>query len=427
MTAGLAQAKLPTRPTVPELLRRAQAIGALAREAALDTERQRRVSAALIDKMREAQLFRVMQPTRFGGFEYGYEVFVELVSAVAAGDGSTGWVYSLGAVHPWFFACYPEEAQQEVWGGDRDAIAAVSYAPAGKAVAKGDGYRLSGRFGFASGCDNAGWAILGGMLPLKDGPKPGFFLIARSQFSIDDDWFTVGLAGTGSKTLIVEDQFVPAYRTVTFAELLTGNGPGAATNPNPLYRQPMLAVVPHCLVAPALGMARGALEAFKEQATGRLTRGAVAGGNNRMTEFTTVQMRVAEATASIDAAQLMIYRDIEQTLTATAAGKTDLNLRMRNRLTHSFATKLLTQAVDAVFTAGGGGALGLHHPVQRFWRDIHAASSHISLNWDWYRRCTGSMFLGWSPEDSIERANSGRCYSISDGGCPYDTVPDQRL
>jgi alkylation response protein AidB-like acyl-CoA dehydrogenase len=237
------------------------------------------------------------------------------------------------------------------------------------------------------------------MLPLEGGPRPGFFLVPRSQFTIHDDWFTMGLAGTGSKTIVVEDQFVPAYRTVTFAEMLTGNGPGTKTNANPLYRQPMLAVVPHCLVAPALGMARGALEAFKEQASGRTTRGAVAGGNNKMSEFATIQMRVAEATASIDAAQLMIHRDISDTLATVAAGKpAGIELRMRNRLTHSFATKLLVQAVDAVFVAAGGAALGLQHPVQRFWRDIHAASAHISLNWDSVSAMYGQHVFGLEPK-----------------------------
>ena len=394
-----ARAKGPVKPSVDELIDRARTIGALAREHALETEQSRQVSAELIGKMRDAELFRVMQPARFGGFEYGYDVFVDLVAAVSSGDGSTGWVYSLGAVHPWLIACYPEEAQQEVWTKDRDAIAAVSYAPTGKAVPDKDGYRLSGRFSFASGCDNANWAILGGMLPLKEGPRPGFFLVPRSQFTIHDDWFTMGLAGTGSKTIVVEDQFVPACRTVTFAEMLIGNGPGTETNTNPLYRQPMLAVVPHCLVAPALGMARGALEAFKEQAAGRTTRGAVAGGNNKMSEFTTVQMRVAEATASIDAAQLMIHRDISDTLATVTAGKrADVALRMRNRLTHSFATKLLVQAVDAVFIAAGGAALGLQHPVQRFWRDIHAASSHISLNWDSVSAMYGQHVFGLEPK-----------------------------
>ena len=394
-----ARARVPEKPGIEELIERAHVIGVRAREQALETEKQRHVSSELIAKMREAELFRVMQPVRFGGFEYGYDAFVELVATIAAGDGSTGWVYSLGAVHPWLIACYPEEAQQEVWSQDRDAIAAVSYAPTGKAVLEKDGYRLSGRFSFASGVDNANWGILGGILPLKDGPKPGFFLIPRSQFSIHDDWFTMGLAGTGSKTIVVDDQFVPAYRAVSFADMLSGNGPGTGTNPSSLYRQPMLAVVPYCLVAPALGMARGALEAFKDQVAGRATRGAVAGGNNKMSEFITVQMRVAEATASIDAAELMIHRDINDTLAVVDGGKpADVKLRMRNRLTHSFATRLLVQAVDAVFLAAGGSALGLQHPLQRFWRDIHAASAHISLNWDSVSAMYGQHVFGLEPK-----------------------------
>jgi len=394
-----ARARVPEKPGIEELIERALVIGVRAREQALETEKQRHVSSELIAMMRDAELFRVMQPVRFGGFEYGYDAFVELVATIAAGDGSTGWVYSLGAVHPWLIACYPEEAQQEVWSQDRDAIAAVSYAPTGKAVLEKDGYRLSGRFSFASGVDNANWGILGGILPLKDGPKPGFFLIPRSQFSIHDDWFTMGLAGTGSKTIVVDDQFVPAYRAVSFADMLSGNGPGTATNPSSLYRQPMLAVVPYCLVAPALGMARGALEAFKDQVAGRATRGAVAGGNNKMSEFITVQMRVAEATASIDAAELMIHRDIHDTLAVVDGGKpADVKLRMRNRLTHSFATRLLVQAVDAVFLAAGGSALGLQHPLQRFWRDIHAASAHISLNWDSVSAMYGQHVFGLEPK-----------------------------
>ncbi len=102
-------------PSVPELLRRAEEIGVIARERAVEHEKARQISADLVDKMRAAELFRIMQPRRFGGFEYGYDVFVEAVSAVASGDGSTGWVYSLGAVHPWMIACYPEEAQHDFW------------------------------------------------------------------------------------------------------------------------------------------------------------------------------------------------------------------------------------------------------------------------------------------------------------------------
>ena len=170
---------------------------------------------------------------------------------------------------------------------------------------------------------------------------------------------------------------INSFQTIApsaFNEMLTGNGPGTQTNTNPLYRQPMLAVVPHCLVAPALGMARGALEAFNEQAAGRTTRGAVAGGNNKMSEFTTIQMRVAEATASIDAAQLMIHRDISDTLSTVTAGKpADVALRMRNRLTHSFRHQTPGPGGRRCFPRGGrlgarpatsGAAILARHPCR---------------------------------------------------------------
>lgn len=394
-----ATARTATTPSVPELLKRAATIGAIARERAMEFETARQVSADLVERMREFELFRIMQPKRFGGFELGYDVFVEAVSEVASGDGSTGWVYSLGAVHPWMIGCYPDEAQHDFWRDSFDTVAAVSYAPVGKATLERGGYRLSGRWSFASGVDNASWGIMGGIIPLADGPKPGFFLVPRSDFSIHDDWNPMGLAATGSKTMVVDDAFIPAHRVVTFADMLTGNGPGVAANGNPIYRQPMLAVVPHCLVSPALGMARGALKAFIEQVGNRATRGAVAGGNNRMSEFPTVQLRVAEATASIDAAQLMIHRDLQETSDTVHAGKpVGLDMRLRNRLTHTFATKLCVQAVDAIFVAMGGSALGLQHPVQRFWRDIHAASSHISLNWDAVGTMYGQYAFGLEPK-----------------------------
>jgi alkylation response protein AidB-like acyl-CoA dehydrogenase len=386
-------------PSVAELLERAARIGAVARERAQETETARHVSADLVDMMRDAGLIRIMQPRAYGGFEYGYDVFVEAVAAVASGDGSTGWVYSLAAVHPWLVACYPKQAQDDFWSQNRNAIAAVSYAPTGNVVPADGGYRASGRWSFASGCDNADWGILAGIVPFDGGAKPAFLLVPKSDYKIHDDWHVMGLAGTGSKTIVIEDAFVPAYRMVTFADMLTGNGPGTQTNTNPLYRQPMLAVVPHCLVSPALGMARGALQAFKDQVSTRTTRGAVAGGNNRMSDFSTVQMRVAEATASIDAATLMIHRDLRETFETVSRGdKVDVDMRLRNRLTHTFATKLLTQAVDACALALGGSALGLHHPVQRFWRDIHAASSHISLNWDAVSAMYGQHTFGLEPK-----------------------------
>ena len=194
-------------PEVSVLIERAREIGRMARECAQETERNRQVSSDLVQTMREADLFRIMQPKAYGGYEYGYEVFVEAVAAIAAGDGSTGWVFSLGAVHQWLIGVFPKEAQQEVWGEDSNAISAVSYAPTGKSEVVDGGYRISGRWSFASGIDNAQWAILGGFIPHEGGVKPGFFLVPRADYTIDDDWNPMGLAGTGSKTVVIEQAF----------------------------------------------------------------------------------------------------------------------------------------------------------------------------------------------------------------------------
>jgi alkylation response protein AidB-like acyl-CoA dehydrogenase len=387
------------RPEVAELMARARAIAELARERAQQTEADRRVGEDMIERMRQADLFRVMQPQAYGGFEYGFDVFFELVAAIARGCGSTGWVYGLLASHQWLITCFPRAAQDEVWQ-DRSALAAGTYAPVGQAVAADGGYRLTGTGSFCSGCDSAQWQLLGGMIPQPDGAaKPGFFLMPTADCGIDDNWRTMGLAGTGSKNIVVRDVLVPAHRTVAFAELADATAPGMRGNPNPLYRQSFLAVLPITIVSPVLGMAEGALADFLAMAGVRTTRGAVAGDNRRMAELTTVQLRAAEASALIDAARLLMTRDLAQALaTATRGEAIGIDVRLRNRRDQAFCVRLLVQAIDALFLAAGGQGLFLEQPLQRAWRDAHAAASHISLNWD----STGSMYgqhlLGLEPK-----------------------------
>jgi len=390
---------LPDQPAIAELLDRARAVAVLARERAQQTEAERRVSEDIIAHMRQADLFRVMQPRAYGGFEYGFEVFAEIEAILASGCGSTGWVYGLLASHQWLIACFAPEAQDEVWQ-DRSALAAGTYAPVAKAVAVEGGYSVTGAGSFCSGCDNAQWQFLGGMVPQDEGPpQPGFFLLRTKDITIDDNWRTMGLAGTGSKSIVADNVLVPRHRALAFAELASAGAPGMRAHANPLYKQSFLAVLPITIVAPVLGMAEGALASFLDMAQVRTTRGAVAGGNRRMAELTTIQMRVAEAAACIDAARLMMFRDLAEAFAVTVRGEPiSMDMRLRNRRDQAFCVRLLIQAIDALFLAAGGQGLFLDHPLQRFWRDAHAAGSHISLNWD----STGSMFgqylLGLEPK-----------------------------
>jgi alkylation response protein AidB-like acyl-CoA dehydrogenase len=389
------------KPEVSDLMTRARAITEIVRARAQETEDNRRVADDVIERMREAELFRVLQPAAYGGFEYGFDVFADLVATIGRGCGSSGWVYGLGAVHQWFAACFPQPAQEEFWA-DPGAIAAGSYAPVGKTVAVDGGYRTTGSWSFASGCDNAQWYLLATMLPPageSEAAKPAFLLVPRGEARIDDNWHTMGLAGTGSKNIVADDLFVPAHRTLAIADLAAGTCPGTLINTSPLYRQSFLSVVPVTLIAPVLGMAEGALADFVDMVRVRTTRGAVAGGNRRMAEFATIQSRVAEATGCIDAARLMLFRDIAETFaTAVRSEPTPLDMRLRNRLTHTFSTRLLVQAVDALFLASGGQGIFLEKPLQRAWRDAHAAASHISLNWDAVSTMYGQYTLGLEPK-----------------------------
>ena len=388
----------PTRPEPAELLSRAHEIAAVVRACAQQTELDRRVSEAVVARMREAGLFRVMQPQAFGGYEYGFEVFEPLVAAIASGCGSSGWVYGLLASHQWLVACYPQQAQDEYWA-DQNTLSAGSYAPVGQGVAVEGGYRVSGKWGFCSGCDNSQWLHLGAMIPDGAGAKAGFILVPTADCIIDDNWRTMGLSGTGSKNIIAKDVFVPMHRTVAFADLAIGRAPGAQVHPNPIFRQSFLSVLPATIVAPVLGMAEGALESFLDMVKVRVTRGAVAGGNRRMAEFATVHQRAAEATACIDAAKLLMHRDLSEAYDAAIRDDAaNIDLRLRNRRDQAFCVKLLIQAIDALFLAAGGQGLFLDHPLQRAWRDAHAAASHISLNWDSAGTMYGQHVLGLEPK-----------------------------
>jgi alkylation response protein AidB-like acyl-CoA dehydrogenase len=286
----------PLKPEVPELLSRARAIAEIVRARAQETEASRCIAEDVIARMREAELFRILQPQAYGGFEYGFDAFAELVATIGRGCGSSAWVHGLGAMHQWFAACFPKEAQDEFWA-DPGAIAAGSYAPVGKTVAVDGGYRTSGVWSFASGCDNAQWCFLATMVPPTGGSetaKPSFLMVPRGDARIDDNWHTMGLAGTGSKNIVADDLFVPAHRALAIADLAAGTSPGTLFNINPLYRQSFLSVVPVTLIAPVLGMAEGALVDFVDMVKVRATRSAIAGGNRRMAELATIQSRVAE-------------------------------------------------------------------------------------------------------------------------------------
>ena len=390
-------------PSPQELIERARAMVPEIRALAPETERNRGLSPHIVQRIRDAELLRTCRPAMFGGYEYDGEVALKIALTISAACASTGWTVNGAVSNGMSMAHWPLEAQREVWGsGDTDPFTFACFAPTGTAVPAPGGYRLTGHWSFASGCDISSWGKLGALIkPPGDAPPydGAFFLLPVEDCRIIDNWFVCGLSGTGSKDIAVEDLFIPEHRVLKFSETRAGTSPGARHHDNPIYRIPLLMLGASMLASTAIGAARGALDAYLDMTTGRTTRGALAGGGLRMTEFATVQLRLADAAASVDAAELILLTDMRNALAKLRRGdEITVSDRIRARRNQAYATKLAVQAVEALNASTGGFGLHLENPVQRAWRDANAVARHVSLNWDAVGTMYGQHAFGLEPK-----------------------------
>ncbi|GAA3530754.1 flavin-dependent monooxygenase [Amycolatopsis ultiminotia] len=347
------------------------------RERAQEAEDARRIPAESVKALQETGFFRLLQPKPYGGLEADPVTFYTAVKLVASACGSTGWVASILGVHPWHVGLFDARAQEEVWGEDHDVRISSSYAPMGKATVVEGGYRLSGRWSFSSGCDHCSWVLVGG--PAFDGEHPVDFcsyLLPIADYSIVDVWDTVGLRGTGSNDIVVEDVFVPAHRALSFVATSKCKTPGQELNPGPLYRLPYGSVHPSTITAPIIGMAQGAYDAHVEH-QGKRVRAAYAGEQSKEDPF--AKVRIAEAASEIDAAWLQLTHNIDELYQLACRGeKLPFSTRLRVRRDQVRGTERSIAAIDRLFENSGGRALQRGTPIQRFWRDAHAGRVHAA-------------------------------------------------
>jgi resorcinol 4-hydroxylase (FADH2) len=388
-------------PSPEELIARARAMVPEIRALAAETEKNRNLFPHIVEKIRAAELLRTCRPKEFGGFEYDGEVALRIALTISAACASTGWTVNGAVSNGLSLAHWPLAAQREIWGGDADPFTFACFAPTGTAVPAPGGYRLTGRWSFASGCDISVWGKLGAFVkpPGAEPPYEGaFFLLPVEDLEIVDNWFVCGLCGTGSKDILVDEVFVPEHRVLPFAATRAGATAGALHHKNPIYRIPLLMLGASMLASTAIGAARGALEAYLDMTNGRTTRGALAGGGLRMTEFATVQLRLAEAAAVVEAAELILLTDMREAMATLRRGE-ELTVadRIRARRNQAYVTRLAVQAVEALNASTGGGGLHLDNPVQRAWRDANAVARHVSLNWDAVGTMYGQFAFGLEP------------------------------
>src|SRR6266571_1430571 len=214
-------------------LDRVRALLPALRERASYAEELRRLPEETFNDFQEAGLFRCIQPKRWEGYELDPETFYQAIVEVSAVCGSSGWILGVVGVHNWHMALFPPQAQEDVWGEDTGVQLSTSLAPTGTVERVEGGYRLSGRWSFSSGCDFCRWAVLGGIVPPAESgapPDPRVFLVPRADYRIEDNWHVTGLCGSGRKDVVVEDAFVPEYRTHSYLDAFHLRHPGTAIN-----------------------------------------------------------------------------------------------------------------------------------------------------------------------------------------------------
>ncbi|MFC8387098.1 3-hydroxy-9,10-secoandrosta-1,3,5(10)-triene-9,17-dione monooxygenase oxygenase subunit [Nocardia sp. NPDC056952] len=360
-----------------EVTERVEALLPTLRERAQEAEDLRRIPEESMKALQETGFFRLLQPKQWGGHAADPVVFYDTVRKIASACGSTGWVSGIIGVHNWHLALFDQQAQQDVWGEDTDVRISSSYAPMGAGQAVDGGYIVRGSWAWSSGSDHATWAVLGGPV-IKNG-KPvdfGSFLIPRSDYRIDDVWNVVGLRGTGSNTVVVEDVFVPSHRFLSFRAMSEGRAPGLEQNTDAVFKMPWGTIHPTTISTPIVGMGYGAYEAHVEH-QGKRVRAAFAGENAKDDPF--AKVRVAEAASDIDAAWRQLSGNVAEEYALLQAGQeVPFDLRVRARRDQVRATGRVIASIDKLFESSGATALANGTPLQRFWRDAHAGRVHAA-------------------------------------------------
>ncbi|MEU3749242.1 MULTISPECIES: 3-hydroxy-9,10-secoandrosta-1,3,5(10)-triene-9,17-dione monooxygenase oxygenase subunit [Streptomyces] len=354
-----------------DVLAAVRALTPALRERAAEAEALRRVPGASVEELEEAGFFRLLRPTAYGGLAAGPDVFYAALREIGRACGSTGWAAAVLGVHPWHLALFDPRAQEDVWGTDHTARICSSHAPTGAVTTVDGGFRLSGRWHLSAGCDHARWALLGGLVTDGEGRPVDMrtFLVPRSDYRVDDVWEAVGLRGSGSNDLVVEDAFVPDHRTLGFGPVTALRCPGHEANPEPLYRLPYAAVFTTAISTAMVGIAEGAYEEYVTAARERL--GSSYG--RRIAEDPFAQVRVARAAGDIDASLLQLSRNTAELYAVARAGKElSTSLRARARRDQVLATERAIAAVDLLMeNAGGSPMRGGSDVLQRAWRDLH--------------------------------------------------------
>ena len=359
---------------------------ALARDLAATTERERALPQALVDELRATGLMRAGAPAALGALEASPATTLSAAERIARGDASAGWCVSIAATSSLLAAYLPDLGAAEIFGDPRTLAAGV-WAPRGRAVVVDGGLRVSGRWSFCSGISHSEWLFAGCVLDRpearEDAPTLRVAALPKAELEILDTWHTSGLRGTGSHDAVADDLFVPDHHVLSLLDA----GPRIDA---PLYRFPIFGFFALSIAAAALGNARGAIDDLSELAAGKTAQGS----SRVLAERPATQAAVGEAEAALRAARALYYEAIDHAWAAAHEdGPVGESLRLGLRLAATHAVRTSAEVARSMYDLGGGTAIYEDSPLQRRFRDAHAATAHFQVNpatWE----LAGRLLLG---------------------------------
>ena len=386
-----------TTATVPnDFVATAVALQPTIRDFADETERMRQCPPALVDILHEHRMFDLILPKQYGGLEIDVPTLVRVLEELAVADGSTAWAVGIGCGTSIISGAMPEATVREVF--QPRVVTGGAQAPNGRAVRVDGGYRVSGRWGFASGCTHCSWLVGGTLIMEGDAPRmleggmPDWrtMLFPMSDVEIIDTWHVSGLRGTGSRDMQVKDVFVPEERAIS----LIGT---KRYVDGPTYRFPVLGFLALTIASIPLGIARHAIDELLTLAGAKTPMGAM----NKLRDRAVVQYEIAQAEAKLRSARAWLYEVVDEMWAQVVRGE-EVSMHDRAMLRSACAHAAIesSRAIDVAYTLGGGTSIYESSVLQRCMRDAHAATQHVMLAPANYE-VAGRLMLGLPPSSPM--------------------------
>ncbi|PFO05822.1 acyl-CoA dehydrogenase [Bacillus sp. AFS076308] len=367
-----------------ELVEKARVLVPKLRERAKETEEIRRIPEATIKELKETGLIKLLRPKRYGGSETNMRTYADVVVEISKGCASTGWIVALCAIRELMVAeSFSEKTHLEIFGeNEEDVLFAGVYEPRKCIAHRVDGGYLieEGFWMFCSGSLHATWGYFGMPIIDENGKLVDQVLMTLpfEQLNIMDDWYTMGLKGTGSNSVKMENVFIPEHRCVSFSESLNGNFQSKHLRDIPLYNTALFPSLILSLGLPGLGVVKGALESFQEFLPNRR---AAHIGVEFLKDATSTHLLIADASLKIDTASMHYYRVVDELDSWAASGKyMDRYTRVKTLADIGYANQMCKEALDILMLASGSGYVYDGHPLQRMFRDFMTLYSHRSLS-----------------------------------------------